>query len=301
MRSDILAIWAASVLAGLAFTYVVARRILKPVDELDRAAGEIAKGNYDCRVKAAGGDELGRLGQTFNSMCRSIQEARQELIRQERIATIGRLTTGLVHDLRNPLAAIYGGAEMLVDGQLSPDQVKRLAGYMYQSSRRIQEMLQDLLNISRGVDAEKEHCRLAEVVSAGLDAHRPRIESQKVRLEVDVPDSVAFPMARSRMERVFENLVGNAVEAMPDGGRLRIAARLSGDEVVVAVEDTGPGVPAAIVDRLFQPFVTSGKKNGLGLGLALSRQTVLDHGGDVWLDRAAGQGARFRLRLPLPR
>jgi signal transduction histidine kinase len=93
-------------------------------------------------------------------MCGSIQAAREELIRNERIATIGRLSTSLVHDLRNPLAAIYGGAEMLVDGNLSEAQVKRLAANIYKSSRRIQALLEDLSRVTRGRAATAEPCRL---------------------------------------------------------------------------------------------------------------------------------------------
>ena len=103
-------------------------------------------------------------------MCASIQQARQELIRQERISTIGRLSSSIVHDLRNPLAAVYGGAEMLVDAELTPLQVKRLAANIYRASRRIQELLQDLLNVSRG------SARGAEVVqAAGSGRGRLRI------------------------------------------------------------------------------------------------------------------------------
>ena len=88
-----------------------------------------------------------------------------------------------------------------------------------------------------------------------------------------------------------------AIEAMPEGGRIDIAAERNGHNVLVSVDDTGPGVPAEVRQRLFQPFVTSGK-NGLGLGLALSRQTVLDHGGDLWIEDDGAAGARFRLKLP---
>src|SRR6202044_2596297 len=102
------------------------------------------------------------LAEAFNTMCASIQDAQHELIRQERIMTIGRLSSSIVHDLRNPLAAIYGGAEMLVDGNLAPAHVKRLAANIYHASQRIQEMLQDLLNISRGKSGTPEPCRLAE-------------------------------------------------------------------------------------------------------------------------------------------
>jgi signal transduction histidine kinase len=91
----------------------------------------------------------------------------------------------------------------------------------------------------------------------------------------------------------------NALEAMPNGGQIHIRAKTAGDFALVEIEDTGPGIPLGILDRLFEPFVTAGKRDGLGLGLALARQTVLDHGGDMWTEPAAG--ARFFIRLPLNR
>jgi signal transduction histidine kinase len=102
------------------------------------------------RVPETGGDELARLARTFNQMSSSIQEARRELIRQERLTTIGRLATSIVHDLRNPLAAIYGGAEMMVDGELNPRRRERVAQTIYRSSRVIKELLQELVDVSRG-------------------------------------------------------------------------------------------------------------------------------------------------------
>jgi len=99
------------------------------------------------------------------------------------------------------------------------------------------------------------------------------------------------------MERVFSNLFENAIDAMRSGGKVAIRSIVDGESILVWVEDNGPGISPAVRGRLFQPFVTAGKKNGLGLGLALSRQTLLDHGGDMWAD-ANGPGARFVLRLP---
>ena len=123
---------------------------MEPVKQLDRAAAEVARQNYAIEVEVNSEDEMGRLARTFNNMCASIRQAREDLIRQERISTIGRLSGSIVHDLRNPLAAIYGGAEMMVDADLPPGHMKRLAGNIYRASRRIQELLQDLLNVSRG-------------------------------------------------------------------------------------------------------------------------------------------------------
>src|SRR5438093_5364623 len=115
-------------------------------------------------------------------MCPSLRKAREALIRQERISTIGRLSGSIVHDLRNPLAAIYGGAEMLVDADLPAAHVKRLAGNIYRASRRIQELLQDLLNVSRGKTSAPEMCRLREVVSAACDSLATTAESQGVTI-----------------------------------------------------------------------------------------------------------------------
>jgi signal transduction histidine kinase len=301
---DIIVAWLIAVLVGLWLTYSLARRILRPVKELDRGASEVARGNYDYRIAVEDPDvgthdELGRLAAVFNAMCASIQDGRQELIRQERIATIGRLSTSIVHDLRNPLAAIYGGAEMLIDGELTSGQVQRLAGNIYRSSRRMQELLQELVDTGRGRSISTEICRLRDIVSAACEVLSPTAEAQSVTVQVDVPDEIELPLERARMERVFLNLIDNSLGMMPMGGALRITARAEASSVTVSVEDTGPGIPSQVRARLFQPFVSAGKKNGIGLGLAFSHQTVLDHGGRLWADPDTRQGACFLIQLPL--
>ena len=297
MRTRLAALWLVAVLAGIGFTYMLTRKMLQPVETLDLAAAEIARGNYAVRVPVQRGDEIGRLAETFNSMCASLSKAREDLIRQERISTIGRLSTSIIHDLRNPLAAIYGGAEMLVDSKLSGSQVKRLSSNIYRASRQVQNLLQELADVTQGRSHAREMCRLREVVEAAYEPLAASAESKGVAVSIDVNAEVELPLDRSPMERVFQNLIGNAIEAMPDGGSVFVRAARENGEILVSVEDTGPGIPAAIADQLFQPFVTAGKKNGVGLGLALSRKTVLSHGGDLWAD-ACARGARFTLKLP---
>jgi signal transduction histidine kinase len=298
VRSRLAVLWLAAVLAGIGLTYLLARRLLKPVDELDRAAAEIATGNYNVRVPVHGGGEIGRLAETFNSMCASIRKAREDLIRQERIATIGRLSTSIIHDLRNPLAAIYGGAEMLVDTKLSGAQVERLAANIYRASRQVQSLLQELADVTQGRGHAREVCRLREVVTAAYEPLAAMAESRGVTVRIDLEEDVELPLDRSPMERVFQNLLSNAIEAMPNGGSVSVRADRRDGEIMVSVEDNGPGIPASIAAQLFEPFVTAGKKNGVGLGLALSRETVVSHGGDLWADRKE-DGARFVLRLPV--
>jgi signal transduction histidine kinase len=290
-------VWAAAILAGLALSGFLAHRILKPIRQLDEAAARIARQEYSTRVHEGGTDELGRLARTFNAMCTSIQEAREELIRQERISTIGRLSSSIVHDLRNPLASIYGGAEMMMDGHLSEAQLHRVASNVYRSSRAINDLLQELVDVSRGRTQVPELCRLSEVIEAAAETQASSAEQQSVRIDASIDPSIELPLERARIERVFLNLISNALEAMPNGGCVEIRAEQNGDSVVIRVDDTGPGIPPSVRKRLFQPFVSEGK-SGLGLGLALSRQTVLDHGGDLWAEETESSGARFRLRLP---
>jgi two-component system sensor kinase FixL len=136
------------------------------------------------------------------------------------------------------------------------------------------------------------------VASAACDSLAAAAEAQGVTVALSIPPEIELPLERSRMERAFMNLVGNALEAMPEGGEVRISAALEEGSVVVQVEDNGPGIAPEIRSQLFQPFVSAGKRNGLGLGLALTRQTVLEHGGDMWVESEPGHGARFSFRLP---
>ena len=218
---------------------------------------------------------------------------------QKRISNIGWFSASIVHDLRNPLGTVSAGSEMLMDLDLAPTQVKRLAANIYRAASRMRELLADLADASCGSKTVSEVCKIRDVIAAVSEAASPAAEKQRVRILTDVPSGIKILLARSRMERVFSNLMTNALEAMPHGGEIHIVARKTDNCVLIGIEDTGPGIPRGIRERLFEPFVTSGKDKGLGLGLALSRQTVLDHGGDMWVEPAAG--AYFMIRLPLTR
>jgi signal transduction histidine kinase len=297
LRRNIALIWGLAMLAAILLTYFLMKRILRPVEKLDRAAEEVIRKNYGYRVPVETHDELGRLAQTFNAMCDSIQNARDELIRHERIATIGRLSTSIVHDLRNPLAAIYGGAEMLVDAELSPDHSRRLASNIYRASRRIQELLQELVDVSRSNARPLETCKLSEIVNGAIEPVTNTAEAQNVTVDLNVAADIRVMADHDRLGRVFINLINNALDAMPEGGALRISCSVEASSAIVHIEDTGRGISDEAWQTLFQPFSSVGKKNGLGLGLALARQTMLDHGGELWADRSMTRGARFHLRL----
>ena len=255
-------LWLGAIAVGFVLTYLLARRIVEPVEQLDRAASEVARQNYAIEVPVTSEDERGRLARTFNMMGASIRQAREDLIRQERISTIGRLSGSIVHDLRNPLAAIDGGAEMLVDTDLPPAHVKRLAGNIYRASRRIQELLQDLLNVSRGNRVLRRPAASARWRwPPAIRWPPPRAPGH--RRPARIPAEIEVPLERSRVERVFANLIGNALEAMPPAASAHhcgVAGWFRRGE-----REERPGIAPEIRSQLFQPFVSAGKRNGLGL------------------------------------
>jgi signal transduction histidine kinase len=215
----------------------------------------------------------------------------------ENMASLNWFSSGIVHDLRNPVATIYGGAEMLMNTNAGPTEVKRLAANMYRAAGRMRDLLADVSCETFGNVSTAEICEIHEVIVAASDAASAATENRNVQVLLDVPRGIELRMARSRIEHVFFNVITNALEAMPGGGEIRIRARKDGNDVLIETEDTGSGIPREIRDHLFEPFVTAGKANGLGLGLALSRRAVLDHGGDMWAEPAAG--ARFVMSVPL--
>ena len=220
------------------------------------------------------------------------------IIASEQTGSIPAVAVSIVHDLRNPLAAIHGSAEMLAGSKLSQAQVHRIARNMYCASVRMRELLNEFLERSSGVEKEAEPSDLRELVATAVDKIAVSAEFQSVQIVQVVPEGLVITLDRHRMHRVLVNLLVNALEVMPDGGTIRISAIPVRDSVLIKVSDTGPGIAPEILDRLFQPFATAGKAGGLGLGLALSRQAVLDQGGQVWAESSA-QGASFTIRLPI--
>ena len=297
LRRDLLLVWAGALLAALALAWLLAQRMLRPIAALDLAAEQVSHQNYSYRLPVTTRDELGRLANAFNRMCESIQKAERDLIRQERLTTVSRLSSSLVHDLRNPLAVIYASAEMLSETDFSPANVKRLGTNIFRSAAQVKYMLEDLVDASRGRPGKTETSPLAEIIRSSWEYVGARAENAAVSIVVAVPEECSVAVERHRIERVFMNLFSNAIEAMEGGGTVTVTASLIGTGVHIEVQDTGPGVDPKILPDLFEPLNLGSKKGGMGLGLALSRQTVVDNGGDMGVDPGAA-GARFWLTLP---
>jgi signal transduction histidine kinase len=260
------------------------------------AAREFAARNSGHRLPVNRSRKLSSLAAPFNVMCDSIEEAPAEPTRQEQIQTIGRLATSLVHDLRNPLAAIYAGAETLIDHRMSAEQTQRVASNIHRACSRVLNLLGDLLNVSRGETQCVENCRLRDMIEAATESVESPNGKTKIRIAVD--HSIELTVDRSQIERVFINLLSNAIEAMPEGADIFVYSKNEQNYINVFVQDTGPGVPRKLRAHLFRPFVTAGKRSGLGIGLSLARQTMRDLGGDLRLVQKSGPGACFYLCFP---
>ena len=227
----------------------------------------------------------------------------EEIVQAERLATVGRFTRTIVHDFKNPLATIRWTSE-LASAEDAPAATRQSSHErILRQVERMQTMLHELIEFTRP-GGQKPDLRTADFAAflrsfaaeAGAD-----LGARGVRLELQaVPDRAVVRMDAQRLGRLLHNLCNNAVEVMPRGGSVMLRAAASLEEVRLELEDTGPGIPAAVADRLFTPFATHGKAGGTGLGLSICRRIAEDHGGSISVAPGeTGRGARFVLLLPL--
>jgi signal transduction histidine kinase len=297
LRQKMIIAWLVAIGAGLALSYRLAHRIVRPVRALNHAAQEVSRENYSVRVPEDSHDELGVLARTFNRMSESIQASRAEQVQSGQMLAIGRLAASIAHDLRNPLSAVVSGTEILADFDLPAQQIKQTATHIKKAAHRMEQLLVEINQVAHAKTGEREECLVTDLVLGAVESQDARAVEQQVVIRQFIEGEFTLRCDKSRVQRVLVNLIANSLEVMRGGGEISIRAWSDEGAVWIEVSDTGPGVPAEIRAKLFQPFVTAGKKNGLGLGLALARQTIVEHGGDLEL-MESDTGARFRLRLP---
>jgi signal transduction histidine kinase len=235
----------------------------------------------------------------------------KELIASERLAALGTMAGMLVHDFRGPMTIIRGYAETLVARDLPPAEVSARAALIVDAVDRLERMTSETLDFARGAERLVRRSvplgLLLTDLAAGIEEELPGLA---LELDFDVPPGRRGAVDVDKLRRAVSNVAANAREAMDGRGRLRISARVERlddtdppeDHLVLELADEGPGVAAEIRDRVFEPFVTQGKKRGTGLGLAVARRFVEDHGGRLELvppSRPGERGARFRFELPL--
>jgi len=236
-------------------------------------------------------ERLARSYQTIAALQREIAEKDRQLSRKTRLEDLGRMTAGLAHEIRNPLAGIQLYASLL-RRDLEGDASKvRMLDRLLAAVTGLERMVEDMLAYGRDLEPRRTLQRLGPLVEEALDLARAALEEKAIRVEPDL-DGACAEVDGGMIRRVFLNVILNAAQAMGPGGTLWIRGRGRS----VSFRDTGPGIPPEILDRLFTPFVT-GKAKGTGLGLALARKIVEAHGGTIEAWNNPEGGATFEIRL----
>jgi signal transduction histidine kinase len=231
------------------------------------------------------------------------QQYVRELLQTERMALVGRFASSIVHDLKNPLTIIGIGAEMACLESSTAEARKTAEQRIRRQIERISGMVNDILEFTRGgtsrsVLASVDYAGFVRSITEDLDREMAR-KSITIGFE-NVPPSLKLHLNPQRLSRVFFNLVLNAADEMPGGGKITLRFTVSNSEVTTEVADTGGGIAPEIIDTLFEPFATYGKVKGTGLGLSISRRIIEDHGGKMWARNDPKGGAVFAFTLPRP-
>ena len=229
----------------------------------------------------------------------ALRQAQERAAAAEKLASIATLTAGIAHDIGTPMNVILGYASML-ESALEDERQRKRAHRIVEATQRVTDLIQTLLNISRPREAHRVPLALDAVIDHALDFLKEKLEKRRI---VTVRELDAVPLVqadRDQIEQVFLNLIVNAADAMPDGGRLTIQlSSATPDEVLVRVCDTGTGIAAEDAQRVFEPFYTTKERGqGNGLGLLVSRSIVMEHGGTIELESEPGRGTEVRIRLP---
>lgn len=228
---------------------------------------------------------------------KNLQQAQVSLRRSERLAALGQLTAGLAHELRNPLGTIKASAEMLNQETLldTPQVMKEMASYIESEVDRMNSLITSFLNFARPLEIHPVLADLQEVVS---DVIRRLPLSKGVAVEESVaPDARNFQFDPATLSIALSNLIQNAIQASAPGTTVRVAARRSGGEIEITVEDQGEGISPQNLENIFNPFFTT-KSDGVGLGLAIVAKIIDEHHGKITAASTVGQGTTFRITVP---
>lgn len=291
--AKILAVSSAAALSAVVAALLLAGWILKPLDRLRSASAELAAGDLAARAPEEGPSELAEMGSSFNAMAGSIErlfDARRELV------------AWASHDLRTPLASIHAMLEAIDDGLADPAEYLPLINDRVRTLSSLVDDLFELARIDAGVLTVKvQQVDLDRVVGSCVRSFEPEARAKGVSLEARLGAAHPVLCAPDKVERVLHNLLANALRHTPSDGAIAVVVSPLGQDVAVAVEDTGAGLSEADAEQMFERFwrgEPSRTTSGSGLGLAIARGLVEAQGGRIWTERPPRGGTRVAFTLP---
>jgi len=292
-----------AVLAGALLFVFLARAITRPLDELVGGVRALAGGDYGFTISPTGGsDEIAQLSTAFSQMRGQLLASQQQRIEAERLTALAQAASSISHDLRHYLAAIVANAEFLYEadslGNINKGEVY---GEIQMASKQMTDLIDSLREISyQRSTLRRELVSLSEVVSRSIDAIHSKPEYRKTRVVSHIPPDLQGIFDPQKLERAFFNLILNSCEATdPNTAEIAMDARATESCFEIRVRDNGPGVPESIRKTLFDPFVSFGKPNGTGVGLAIVSKIISDHGGTVGVEQTSERGTVVLVKLPL--
>lgn len=285
--------------AGLAAAWLISGSLTRPIHELRQAMTVVGGGDLDHTIEPPprSRDEIGDLARAFAQMTEQLRQSRAQLVQSEKLASIGQMAAGVAHGLRNPLASLRAAAQ-LAQRRVEAPAAREQLGAIIEQVDRLDLRIAHLLTFSRPAPFRPIRETVRTLVDGALTGFAELLPQRRVELAVTV--SASLPEVRVdplRLEQVLTEIVSNALDAMPDGGRLAVGATAGGDGVVLEVTDSGPGIPAEILPNLCEPFFTT-RPEGTGLGLAIAKRYVEEAGGRLEIASTVGRGTTVRISLP---
>ncbi len=305
IRSIAYGVATAGILLAIVMSLWIAARVSRPIEELARAAQDVADGSWDTQVPERGRDELTVLAQSFNHMTSQLSSQRDRLVQTERVAAWRELARRLAHELKNPLFPLQLTVENLVRSRdLPPEEFDEVFRESTQTLGmeigNLKKIIGRFSDFSKMPKPELERIDAREVIERVRSLYAAGSQNgPSMQFLVKVADEpMPIDADPELLHRALSNLVLNAKDAMPDGGTLTLSAAPRGDDrVEIRISDTGQGLTPEECERLFTPYYTT-KQHGTGLGLAIVQSVIADHKGKIAVESRAGEGATFIITLP---
>jgi signal transduction histidine kinase len=290
----------AAILVGSGLVFFISHTFTRPLGSLVAGVRALEAGDFYHPLDSRGGDEVAELTRAFDRMRISLLKSQRDLLESEQLATIGRMASSISHDLRHSLAAIVANSEFLCDSHLTPAQREELYQEVRSGVNLMTDLIDSLLEFARTRESlTPAYANVSETIQRSAQAVRlhPRHHHRSISILCD--DQLSGWFDQRKLERALYNLLLNACEAAPSlGGTVEVTAADIRGSISIAVADNGPGIAESIQERLFHPFVSYGKENGTGLGLAVVQKIVQDHSGEIVVERTAQGRTIFRITLP---